>query len=92
MNGLRSKVDRQALLGNPTVSPVALCLQNLRTRTMVSRPAPHGLVVGLRGIVMSDEGSAQQTLLGTCVIQGMGEARGTAGLEIRSRATAPTSN
>ncbi|HSO50056.1 MAG TPA: hypothetical protein VLS86_05880 [Acidimicrobiia bacterium] len=34
----------------------------------------------------------QQTLLGTCVIQGMGEARGTAGLEIRSRATAPTTN
>jgi hypothetical protein len=32
----------------------------------------------------------KQTLLGTCLIEGMGEARGTAGLEIRSRATAPT--
>ncbi|MCA1735592.1 MAG: hypothetical protein LC739_05610 [Actinobacteria bacterium] len=36
-----------------------------------------------------DEG-IQQTLVGTCLIEGLGEARGTAGLEFRSRATAPT--
>jgi hypothetical protein len=32
----------------------------------------------------------KQTLLGTCLIEGLGEARGTAGLEFRSRAAAPT--
>lgn len=31
----------------------------------------------------------KQTLLGTCLIQGMGEARGTAGLEFRSQVTVP---
>ena len=33
----------------------------------------------------------QQTLVGTCLIEGLGEARGTAGLEYRSRSTAGSS-